>query len=102
MQAITDAQFKEKVLESKGIVLVDFWAPWCGPCRQFIPILEALSEEMKEVSIYKVNVDEQTENAAQYGVRSIPTLLFFKDGELKETHVGGADIDSLKAKIAAL
>ncbi|MBN2676393.1 MAG: thioredoxin [Alphaproteobacteria bacterium] len=102
MQAITDAQFKEKVLESKGISLVDFWAPWCGPCRQFIPVLEVLSEEMKDIQVYKMNVDENTEYAAKYGVRSIPTLLFFKDGELKETQIGGSDAEAVKAKIASL
>ena len=102
MEAITDSQFQEKVAKSEGVVLVDFWAPWCGPCRQFIPVLEAFDAEAENVTVYKINIDENAEMAGKYGVRSIPTLLYFKDGELKETQVGGSDAAAIKEKIAAL
>ena len=103
MIQITDAQFEEKVLKAKGVVVVDFFAPWCGPCRQFLPIITAVADELKEsVGIYKMNVDEDQEYAGKYGVRSIPTILFFKDGQLKDTHIGGMDEATLKNKIATM
>ena len=88
-QSLTDSQFSENVLNSKGLVLVDFWAEWCGPCRQLGPILEAIDEEMGEsVTIYKMNVDESPETASQFGIRSIPTMFLFKDGKQVDTKVG--------------
>lgn len=103
MQQITDAQFEEKVLKAKGVAVVDFFAPWCGPCKQFLPIITQVSEELGDtVGIYKMNVDEDQQYAGEFGVRSIPTILFFKDGELKDTHIGMMDADALKAKIASL
>lgn len=103
MLQITDQQFSDKVLKAKGVVVVDFFAPWCGPCRQFLPIISAVSEELgNTVGIYKMNVDEDQEYAGKYGVRSIPTILFFKEGDLKETHIGMMDAITLKNKIASL
>ncbi len=88
-QPLTDKQFSENVLNSKGLVLVDFWAEWCGPCRQLGPILEAIDEEMgNEVTIYKMNVDDSPETASQFGIRSIPTMFLFKDGKQVDTKVG--------------
>ena len=88
-QPLTDNQFSENVLNSKGLVLVDFWAEWCGPCRQLGPILEAIDEQMGgDVTIYKMNVDDSPETASQFGIRSIPTMFLFKDGKQVDTKVG--------------
>lgn len=85
---ITDATFSQEI--SEGLVLVDFWAPWCGPCRMQAPILDQLSQKYDEteLKITKLNVDDNPQTAASFGIMSIPTLLFFKDGELVEKRVG--------------
>jgi thioredoxin 1 len=89
IQAVTDADFDNKVLASDVPVLVDFWAPWCGPCRVVGPVMEELAETHGEaVKVYKVNVDESTKVASQMGIRSIPTVMLFDAGELQETMVG--------------
>ena len=92
----SDAGFATDVLGSDSPVLVDFWAPWCGPCKALTPILEEISGEMgDQVGIYKVNVDENTDLAQEHGVQSIPTLLVYKGGALSETIVGLKTKDEL-------
>ena len=78
---INKNNFAEEVLNSEKPVLVDFWASWCGPCRMVIPIVEKIAEEYPEYKVVKINVDEEQELAAQFGVMSIPTLITFKDGQ---------------------
>ncbi|RMD47938.1 MAG: thioredoxin [Ignavibacteria bacterium] len=86
---ITDANFEQEVLNSDIPVVVDFWAVWCGPCRMVAPIMEELAEEFDgKVKIGKLDVDQNQNSAIKYGVRSIPTILFFKGGELKDTVIG--------------
>jgi thioredoxin 1 len=98
----TNDNFKEKVLDNKGVALVDFWAEWCGPCRLIGPVVEDLSKEYDgKATIGKLNVDDNREIAAQYGIMSIPTLLIFKDGQIVDKHVGVASKGDLKKKIEA-
>ena len=86
---ITDENFDTEVLKSSKPIVVDFWAEWCGPCKMVGPILEEISDEMaNDVSIAKHNIDEEPNTPTKYGVRGIPTMLLFKDGELKSTKVG--------------
>jgi len=86
---VTDDSFKTEVLDYKGLVLVDFWAPWCGPCRMLGPVIEEIAEEQKDkVKVCKMNVDENMEYPQKYGIMSIPSILLFKNGELVETMIG--------------
>lgn len=84
---VSDASFARDVLESETPVLVDFWAEWCGPCKQIGPSLEEISDEM-EIAVAKVNIDENPMTPSKYGVRGIPTLILFKDGQVAATKVG--------------
>ena len=85
---ITNANFKEEVLNSDRKVLVDFWAPWCGPCRMVSPIVDEIAEENAAIKVAKINIDEQPQLAAQYGVMSIPTLMVFENGDVADKAVG--------------
>jgi len=99
---VTDATFDEVVLQSKQPVMVDFWAAWCGPCRMVAPIMDQLTSEFDgKATIVKVDVDANQEFAAKYGVRNIPTVLVFKDGEVVEKQVGVAPKATYAQKIEA-
>lgn len=98
VQTITQENFDELVLQSPKTVLVDFWAPWCGPCRMVGPILEEIAAERSDIKVGKVNVDEQPELAGQFGVTSIPTLVVLKDGRIVNQATGARP----KSQILAL
>jgi len=94
----TDDNFEGEVLKSDKLVLIDFWAPWCGPCKAVGPIVEELALQLKDsVKVMKVNVDESQKTAIKYGVRSIPTLILFKEGNVLDTLVGLVPKDKLEA-----
>lgn len=102
MREITDEEFDE-VVKNNDFVVVDFWAPWCPPCRALAPIMEELAKEYEgKVLIAKINVDQNQRKAREFGVMAIPTLLFFRGGKLVDVHVGAVAKSALKSKIDQL
>jgi len=99
----TDTNFQETALDGESLSVVDFWAEWCGPCRQVTPIIEELSKEYDgKALIGKMNVDDNPEVSMKYGIRSIPTILFLKNGEIVDKHVGTTTRQALAEKIDSL
>jgi len=100
---VTDSNFKSEVEDAKGLIMVDFWAPWCGPCQAAGPIMEALANDFKDkIKIVKLNVDDNQNTASKFGVMSIPTFVFLKDGKEVERKVGLPSQDVLKEIIDRL
>lgn len=100
---ITEQNFEEKVLQSDKPVLIDFWAEWCGPCRMIAPIVEELANEYDGKAVVgKVDVDSQPGISAKYGIRNIPTILFFKNGEVADKQVGAVPKANIEEKLKAL
>ncbi len=97
---LTDANFQEEIIDNKGLSIIDFWAEWCGPCRLIGPIVEQIGEDYEgRVKVGKLDVDANPEVSMKYGIRSIPTLLFIKDGEIVDKHIGTSTKARLEAKI---
>lgn len=100
IKELNDESFNSEVVTQKGIVLIDFWAPWCGPCKMLSPIVERISQKyIDRIKVFKINTDEAPAITQQYHIRSIPTLLFFKDGEVIDTIVGAVPEDEIKEKL---
>ncbi|THB64132.1 MAG: thioredoxin TrxA [Gammaproteobacteria bacterium] len=97
---LTDSSFENEVLQSEQPVLVDYWAQWCGPCKMILPIIEEVADEYAgQIKIAKLNIDDNAETAPKYGIRGIPTLMIFKNGEVEATKVGPVTKSQLKAFI---
>ncbi len=99
--AVTDQSFDQDVLKSDKPVLVDFWAPWCGPCRMVAPVVDEIAKDLEgQIKVFKLNTDENPTVASKYGIRSIPTLMIFKDGDKVDTVVGAVPTKILKETIS--
>lgn len=92
---LNDANFEQEVLKSDVPVLVDFWAPWCGPCKMLSPVVDGIAEDAEGFKVGKINTDEEPELCVKYGIQSIPTLIVFKDGEIANKSVGVISEDDI-------
>ena len=101
VKAVNSNTFDAEVLQAKGLVVVDMYADWCGPCKMMAPIIDTLSEDYEDVTFCKLNVDEADDIAARYGVMSSPTFLLVKDGQVVKTLVGAKDAESFENEIEA-
>jgi thioredoxin 1 len=99
IREVTDTNFQAEVLEADKPTLVDFWAPWCGPCRMVAPVLEEIAGERPDIQIVKLNTDENQQTAAQFEVLSIPTLILFKDGQVAKKVIGALPKKRLEAEL---
>jgi thioredoxin 1 len=99
LNEVTDANFQAEVIESEKPVLVDFWAPWCGPCRVVGPILEEIAQERDDLRVVKLNVDENQETAANYQVLSIPTMILFRNGAVAKKVIGAYPKKKLESEL---
>jgi thioredoxin 1 len=99
LNEVTDSNFQAEVLESENPVLVDFWAPWCGPCRVVAPVLEEIASEREDLKIVKLNVDDNQQTAVNYDVLSIPTLILFRNGEAVKKVIGAYPKKKLEAEL---
>ena len=99
LQHVSDANFQAEVIESETPVLVDFWAPWCGPCRVVAPVLEEIAGERPDLRIVKLNVDDNQRTAAQFDVLSIPTMILFKNGQVAKKVIGAYPKKRLEAEL---
>ena len=96
VKEVTDSTFEDDIIKADGPVLVDFWAPWCGPCKQLTPLIEELSSDMGEqIKVHKCNIDENPETPSKHQVRGIPTLMIFKNGKLVDSKVGSVPKSAL-------
>jgi len=98
---IEDSQFEKEVMEAEELVMVDFWAEWCGPCRALGPKLEEIATEKANVKVVKINIDQNKETAQKFGIRSIPTMILFKGGKDLETLMGNLSKEEITSKIDA-
>ena len=99
LKDVNDTNFQAEVIESDQPVLVDFWAPWCGPCRVVAPVLEEIAAEREDLRVVKLNVDENQQTAAQFGVLSIPTMILFKHGQAAKTIIGAYPKKKLQSEL---